>query len=102
MANYIVMATPVLSKMAELRERLDTGEIAPMRPFGPALDYSLQNARQMADGRAVWEEEDYCRPPLAMERAAVLNDYFTELTVKKVAAGEGWQEIQALPSLWAG
>ena len=28
------------------------------------------------DGYAVWEEEDYCTPPLAQERAAVLDGFF--------------------------
>ncbi|MDJ0754149.1 MAG: hypothetical protein QNJ45_11560 [Ardenticatenaceae bacterium] len=100
MAHYLVKAQPVPDKLEELRQRLERGEIFPMRPFGSALDYSLKNARQAEDGWIVWEEEDYCRPPLAMERAAVLDDYFTNLTVEKVAEGEGWSQIQALPPLW--
>ena len=72
-----------------------------LEPFGRALHHSLMNAR--VDGAAevaVWEEEDYCRPPLAMERAAVLDDYFTDLTVESVERGAGWKAIESLPSLW--
>ena len=100
MAHYLVSARAIEARMAELRARLDAGEITPMRPFGTALDRGLDGARHDADGRAFWEEEDYCRPPLAMERAAVLDHYFTDLTVEPVAAGDGWQRIDGLPSLW--
>jgi hypothetical protein len=68
-----------------------------LRPFGKALTHSLENARTDSDGRAIWEEEDYCSPPLAEERAAVLDLYFDEITVEPVNAGEGWRQIQALP-----
>jgi hypothetical protein len=29
------------------------------------------------------EEEDYCSPPLAQERAAVLDTYFDDITVER-------------------
>jgi len=85
-----------------LRARLDGGEIAEMRPFGRALDDSLRRARLESEGVAVWEEEDYCQPPLAQERAAVLDDYFDGLTVTAVERGDGWREIEGLPGLWVG
>ena len=72
----------------------------PMRPFGAVLSRSLQNARSQADGSAVWEEEDYCRPPLAEERIAVLDRYFDELTVEPVKENSGWKEIERLPRLF--
>ena len=71
-----------------------------MQPFGNALHYSLENARLDPQGWAVWEEEDYCRPPLAQERAAVLDTYFTDLGVERVEKGEGWEEIETLPKFW--
>ena len=52
-----------------------------------------------ADGIATWEEEDYCSPPLAEERAAVLDNYFDQISVERVDAGEGWKRIEALPKL---
>jgi hypothetical protein len=72
------------NRLPELKARLVGDEIVVMRPFGQALDFSLKNARLDADGWIVWEEEVYCRPPLAMERAAVLDTYFTDLSVEKV------------------
>ena len=100
MAYYLVTAKAIPGKLAELKERLDAEEIYPMRPFGKALDYSLKNARLDPQGWAVWEEEDYCRPPLAMERAAVLDSYFKDLSVELVQKDEGWQRIAKLPALW--
>ena len=50
--------------------------------------------------REFWEEEDYCVPPLAQERAGVLDEYFTELEVQHVTKGEGWKQIDALEIIW--
>lgn len=71
-----------------------------MRPFGAALAHALTHARVRSDGRIVWEEEDYCDPPLAMEREAVLDDYFEEIDVEPVTPGSGWRLIEPLPRLW--
>ena len=100
MAEYLVHAVPLADRLPELRRRLHAGEFRSLRPFGHALTESLTNARVAADGRAVWEEEDYCSPPLAEERAAVLDTYFRELEVQRVAAGEGWRRIADLPRLF--
>lgn len=100
MAHYLVKARAVQAQLAGLKTRLNNGELKTMRPFGSALDYSLKNARIDSGGWAVWEEEDYCTPPLAMERAAVLDTYFTDLSVEKVNKGAGWQRIDHLPGLW--
>lgn len=100
MAYYLVRAKPVEELLTELRQRLDSGEIGVMRPFGQALQYSLENARQKEDGIAVWEEEDYCSPPLAQERAAILDTYFRDLDVERVEKNEGWKRIESLPMMW--
>ena len=102
MAHYLVKAQYQKDLLAELRTRLDSGEINTMRPFGIALQYSLDHARldPQEQGWVVWEEEDYCNPPLAQERAAVLDTYFTSLSVEKVQQGKGWAQIQSLPLLW--
>jgi hypothetical protein len=100
MAFYLVQAKPVEELREELRRRLDTGEISAMRPFGRALQYSLDNARLEANGLAIWEEEDYCVPPLAQERAAILDVYFRELNVERVDQNKGWERIESLPKLW--
>ncbi|MCZ6530973.1 MAG: hypothetical protein O6949_11700 [Chloroflexi bacterium] len=100
MAHYIVRARPIQELLPELQELLASGEIDVMRPFGGSLQYSLENARRQDKDWAIWEEEDYCTPPLAQERAAVLDRYFTDLTVQNVSRGEGWEQLEELPPLW--
>ena len=100
MAHYLVQAKPVAELLTELRKRLDSGEIRVMRPFGQALQYSLDNARLQENGIAIWEEEDYCVPPLAQERAAILDTYFRDLDTKRVEQTEGWKQIESLPGIW--
>ena len=100
MAYYLVQAKPIGNLLIELRQRLDSGEIKVMTPFGNALQYGLDNARLQENGIAIWEEEDYCVPPLAQERAAILDTYFNELTVESVEKTEGWNRIEPLPMLW--
>jgi hypothetical protein len=102
MAYRFVRARPREGRLAELRDRLDSGEIEAMDPFGRAMTYSLDNAKfDPETGEAVWVEEDYCTPPLAMERS-VLDDHFADLTVvdADVPEAEGWGRIDDLPSLW--
>jgi hypothetical protein len=99
-AYYLVQARPVVELLAELRERLDRGEIKVMYPFGQALQYSLENARMQENGEAIWEEEDYCSPPLAQERAAVLDQYFMDLRAERVEKNKGWKQIDPLPRMW--
>ncbi|MGD8405295.1 MAG: hypothetical protein PVJ21_16655 [Anaerolineales bacterium] len=100
MAYYLVKAKFQKDLLAELRARLDSGEIEQMQPFGRALQYSLENARLDPGGWVIWEEEDYCSPPLAQERAAVLDTYFTDLSVERMQKGEGWAQIESLPDFW--
>ena len=100
MAHYMVRARPIQELLPELQELLASGEIDVMRPFGGSLQYSLENARRQDKDWAIWEEEDYCTPPLAQERAAVLDRYFTDLTVQNVSRGEGWEQLEELPPLW--
>jgi len=100
MAFYLVTAKPIRSKINELRKWLDSGEVRAMRPFGQALHTGLESARWKSDGVAIWEEEDYCIPPLAQKRAAVLDAYFTDLKVQHVNMGEGWEKIGSLEKLW--
>lgn len=100
MAYYLVKAKLLESKRSELAKRLEAGEVRQMKPFGKALDYSLKNARVAGDGFWIWEEEDYCSPPLAMERATLLDTYFTDLSVEKVEKDEGWQRIEHLSQVW--
>ena len=99
MAYYLVRAKPKPEHLSELQDRLQEGAFIGLRPFGKALTDSLKEARTQSDGIAIWEEEDYCSPPLAEERAAVLDKYFDDISVEQVDAGEGWKRIKALPKL---
>ena len=101
MVFWLVTARPRTEKLHELRKRLDAREIGKMRPFGRSLENGLLNAKIRKDGLALWEEEDYCIPPLAQERAAVLDDYFDDLTVQDIGdPGEGWKKLTGLSSMW--
>ena len=97
MAFYLVHATPKKDSLDKLGSKLDDDAFVHLRPFGRAMSFSLRNARRADDGRLVWEEEDYCSPPLAEEREAVLDDYFDELDLQRVAQGDGWRKIEELP-----
>ena len=100
MAYYLVEAVARKDRLPELSERLERDEFLPMRPFGASVTFSLRGARKRPDGGVVWEEEDYCSPPLAQERAAVLDEYFEDLRVTAVERNEGWAEIRDLPRLF--
>ncbi len=100
MAHYLVTAKPKSDYSRELLANLRKNAYASMRPFGTSLTYSLENARLREDGYATWEEEDYCSPPLAQERAAVLDEFFDELQVAPVQEGKGWEKVESLPRLF--
>lgn len=100
MAHYLVTASPREDLLRELLGKLAGDEFVTLRPFGKALSLSLRRARRLPNGTAMWEEEDYCQPPLAEERAAVLDRYFDELSVEPVVEGSGWALIDALPAMF--
>ena len=90
--------------MENLHHELRSGRISRMRPFGKSLQYSLENARLHTEDNdlALWIEEDYCSLPLAMEREAVLERYFNDITVKRVESEEeGWNRINDKSQLWS-
>ncbi len=101
MAYYLVRARPKRERMLDLEKLLAQHAFIDLRPFGEALSAGLNGARIGADGLALWEEEDYCSPPLAMERAAVLDAYFDDIQVEAVKLGEGWKRIRELPRLFS-
>ncbi len=102
MTIYLVRARPK-GQLSELREELDSSKIFTMMPFGKSLQHSLENAR--IDGNnpeyVLWIEEDYCSPPLAMERESVLDRYFDDISVERVdSEPEGWNKINDNHRLW--
>lgn len=103
MAFYLVRAKPKKELIKDLYEELSSGKISRMRPFGDALQYSLENARIDTENRdyALWVEEDYCSPPLAMERESVLDRFFEDISVDRVESeDDAWNNIKAKPELW--
>jgi hypothetical protein len=104
MAFYLVKAKPRKERLERLHGELNSGKISKMRPFGKSLQYSLENVRIDTEDSAfaLWVEEDYCSPPLAMEREAVLDQYFNGITVKKVKSeNEAWSRLKDKPRLWS-
>jgi hypothetical protein len=100
MAFYLVKTRPRMDLLEILHRELSTGKISKMSPFGKSIQYSLENARIDTEDRdfALWIEEDYCSPPLAMEREAVLDQYFDDITVEKVKSEkEAWNRINDKP-----
>jgi hypothetical protein len=106
MTFYLVRAKPKKELLENLHKELNSGKISRMRPFGHALQYSLENARIDTENLdyALWIEEDYCSPPLAMERESVLDQYFNDIAVKRVELEEeeeAWNTINNKPRLWS-
>src|SRR6476659_7179156 len=102
MTLYIVRAKPK-NDLSGLRKELDLGKILKLRPFGETLHHGLQNARfDTNNNYALWVEEDYCSPPLAMERESVLDRFFNDITVERISSEEeGWKSIDDKPLLWS-
>ena len=100
MTIYVVKAKPKKDLMADLRQEIISGKISRLKPFGKELHHSLENAR-IFEEYAYWVEEDYCSPPLAMERRTVLDRYFDNITVEQVESDEeGWNRIKSRPMFW--
>lgn len=100
MAFYLVEGVPKDDALDDLRAKLADDAFVDLRPFGPTLSHSLRNARRRPNGTVVWEEEDYCSPPLAQEREAVLDRFFCSIEVDPVAEGDGWAAIEDLPPIF--
>lgn len=100
MPHYLVRARPT-GDLDELHERLTSGEFEDVRPFGAEMTRALLDARYDPEkDEAVWEEEDYCSPPLAQERDALIDAYFDDVRVEEVREGEGWARVDSMPSLY--
>ena len=100
MAHYLVTAKPKSERLGDLLANLRKRAYVSIRPFGKTMTHSLENARLREDGYAMWEEEDYCSPPLAQERATALDEFFDELEIAPVKERAGWEEIDQLPRLF--
>ncbi len=100
MSFYLVRAELKKDKLNELTGKLMNEEFKDLQPFGRALNFSLKNAKIVNENYLAWEEEDYCTPPLAQEKEAVLNKYFDNIKIELVLKGEGWKKINHLPGMF--
>jgi len=82
---YRVTATFKPDTANELRQRLDDGSIAAQRPDGLEIVDSLHRAVVRNTGQVMWSEQCYCQPPLAHERATILDRYFDGVTTEAIA-----------------
>ncbi len=73
---------------AELRRRIGDGSIARQKPDGAEIVAALNRAVMVPDGRVQWSETCYCDPPLAHERATVIDNYFDAIETEIIATSE--------------
>ena len=94
MAIYQVTARFRTDTAAELRRRLDDGSIAAQQPDGQEMVDSLHRAVVTHSGQVKWSEQCFCQPPLAHERATILEHYFDDLTTEAL---EDYQQFEGRP-----
>lgn len=100
MTFYEVRAKPK-NNISDLRYDIDHGMIHTLIPFGKSLQQSLENAKVDNNNNAIWIEEDSNDPPLASEREAVLDRYFSDIQIVAIRSEEdGWNKIKNNQSLW--
>jgi hypothetical protein len=80
MAHYLVKAKPYDETLEDLKTSIRKKGFEHLKPFGPSLSYSLEHAKIDSDSDWIWEELDYCSPPLKQEREQVLDRYFRIFT----------------------
>ena len=85
---YRVTARFRTDMAGDLLRRLDDGSIAAQRPDGQEIVDSLRRAVVTGSGEVQWSEMCFCDPPLAHERATVLDDYFESVAVDPIAQYE--------------
>ena len=81
---YRVTARFRTDTAAELRRRLDDGSIAAQQPDGQEIVDSLCRAVVTRSGEVRWSEMCFCDPPLAHERATILDRYFDAVTTEPI------------------
>ena len=90
MTIYHVTARLKEDRAALLLERLADGSIAGQRPDGQELVASMERAVVNADGTVEWSEMCFCSPPLAHERATVLDHHFDDIVTEPIVAHTGY------------
>ena len=91
---YRVIARFKTDTAAELHRRLDDRSIAAQQPDGQEMVDSLHRAVVSESGDVRWSELCYCDPPLAHERATILDHYFDDIVTQPI---EDYQEYDGRP-----
>ena len=91
---YRVTARFKADTTAELCHKLNDGSIAAQQPDGREIVDSLHRAVVTASGEVIWSEQCYCDPPLAHERATVLDRYFSDIATEAI---ENYERYDGLP-----
>jgi len=71
---------------ASLLARLTDGTVAAQKPDGAEIVASMERAVVTENGEVVWSETCYCSPPLAHERATVLDHHFDAIETEETGA----------------
>ena len=66
--------------------KLTDGTINKQSPDGPEMVASMNRAVVNAEGQIEWSERCYCEPPLAHERATVLDQHFEDIRTEPIEA----------------
>ncbi|MGI9524986.1 MAG: hypothetical protein ACR2PG_25440 [Hyphomicrobiaceae bacterium] len=81
---YHVQASFRADTAEDLLRKLSDGTIGEQRPDGQELTASMQRAVVNAEGEIEWTELCYCKPPLAHERATVLDSHFDDIRTEPI------------------
>jgi hypothetical protein len=88
---YHVQARFRADTAAKFLTKLTDGTIGNQRPDGAELVASMERAVVNEQGRAEWSELCYCEPPLAHERATVLDLHFEDIRTEPIEAHAQYQ-----------
>ena len=88
---YTVKARFDKSKAGEFYAKLTDGTIQAQKPDGQGIIDGMNRAVIDDSGFILWSEECYCDPPLAHERATVLDHYFSEIETEEI---DGYEEFE--------
>ena len=91
---YRVRARFKTDTAAAFLMKLTDGTIQQQIPDGPEIVASMNRAVLNGAGEIEWSELCYCNPPLAHERATVLDAHFDDMSIKTI---EDYQQYDGEP-----
>lgn len=80
---FDIMRAKPKGQLLELCKELDFGIISRMKPFGNAMQKSLENTRidSITGDMFLDRRRFYCSPPLTTKRESVLERYFDKMVI---------------------